>query len=111
MCRAAIALALTARSLLRDENVLIHLLCQEIHCYNIKEGLSDHGWIFQDYTGITASFLYTTEKLCFPMYSYMRSRNKVCIGGDLLDESSLFPRRDRGLSHVICVFGMLRDRL
>ena len=31
VCRAAIALALTARSLLRDENVLIHLLCQEIH--------------------------------------------------------------------------------
>lgn len=53
-------------------------------CYNIKEGLSDLGWIFQAYTGITASFLYTTEKLCFPMYSYMRSRNKVCIGDYLL---------------------------
>ena len=36
VCRAAIALALTARSLLRDENVLIHLLCQEIHAIILK---------------------------------------------------------------------------
>mgnify|MGYP006958756290 CR=1 FL=1 len=37
MCRAAIALALTARSLLRDENVLIHWLCQEIHAIISKK--------------------------------------------------------------------------